>query len=79
MPYWCFIIVFDDKFERFCEVAKSGQLTDETASEYGYTVFSGYGKTPDLEARELFCEFGPRPVKFPENQPATPGAHVHLK
>lgn len=75
LPRWSYIIVFDDKFEEFCELAKSGQLFDEDM--YGHTVFSGYGRTPTQEAKELFCQFGPKAVKLPENEPSIPGAHVH--
>ena len=76
-PYWRFMVVYDDKFEEFCEVAKSGQLYD--CDMYGYTVFSGYGETPPPEIERLFCEHGPRRVNLPENEPPTYESNVHLK
>ncbi len=76
LPHWHYLIVYDDKFEEFCETAKAGKL--DSWDLYGHMVFSGYGKTPPAEIRRLFCEFGPKPVDFPDNEPAIPGSHVHL-
>ena len=69
------LVVYDNKFEEFCRKAKSGQFDD--IDLYGHEVFSGYGEMPSPEAKRIFCEFGPRPVKFPD-EPRTTGSHVHL-
>ena len=76
-PYWYFVIIFDDKFEDFCQVAKSNR--DYDPGLYGHIVFSGYGKVPPPEIERLFSKCGPTPVNLPKDQPTIHGSHVHNK
>ena len=71
------MIIFDDKFEEFCQLVKSGTPYD--LGLYGHTVFSGYGKVAPPETERLFCQYGPAAVILPKDEPSIPGSHVHLQ
>ena len=76
-PYWRFCLIYEDKFDEFCQLVSRTTKFSGMINAYGWTVFSGFGDVPPDNVSRLFCHHGPCAVKLPVNRPTPFNSEIH--